>query len=170
MSTDTLDTPAAAAAPDPTEGAAPLVQRLVTQHGARWIGRAQIEDFLAEPGDRVLFFHGDPVRFPEGVDVAVVLPELQRAVNDGRAGGRFQIGVVPRADEDALAARFDVQRWPSLLFLRDGRYVTVVAGMLDWTDYVARVQQALAMPATRTPGIGIRVVRADAGSDAGGCH
>lgn len=169
MSTDTLDTPAAAA-PDPTEGAAPLVQRLVTQHGARWIGRAQIEDFLAEPGDRVLFFHGDPVRFPEGVDVAVVLPELQRAVNDGRAGGRFQIGVVPRADEDALAARFDVQRWPSLLFLRDGRYVTVVAGMLDWTDYVARVQQALAMPATRTPGIGIRVVRADAGSDAGGCH
>lgn len=160
MSTDTLDTPVT----DPTEGAAPLVQRLVTQHGARWIGRPQIEAFLAETGDRVLFFHGDPVRFPEVVDVAVVLPELQRAVQ-----GRFEVGVVPRADEDALAARFDVQRWPSLLFLRDGRYVTVVAGMLDWTDYVARVQQALAMPATRTPGIGIRVVRAD-GGDAGGCH
>lgn len=167
MSTDTLDTPTIA---DPTEGAAPLVQRLVTQHGARWIGRAQIDAFLAEAGDRVLFFHGDPVRFPECVDVAVVLPELQRAVGDGTPGGRFQVGVVPRADEDALAARFDVQRWPSLLFLRDGRYVTVVAGMLDWTDYVARVKEALTLPATRTPGIGIRVVRAGAGADAGGCH
>ncbi|MEK8052005.1 hydrogenase [Ideonella sp. DXS22W] len=166
MSTDTLDTPTTA---DPTDGAAPLVQRLVTQHGARWIGRAQLEAFLAEPGDRVLFFHGDPVRFPEVVDVAVVLPELQRAVADGTPGGRFQVGVVPRADEDALAARFDVQRWPSLLFLRDGRYVTVVAGMLDWLDYVARVNEALALPATRTPGIGVRVVRAGAG-DAAGCR
>jgi hypothetical protein len=32
------------------------------------------------------------------------------------------------------------------------------------------VQQALVMPATRTPGIGIRVVRADGGDAAGGCH
>lgn len=147
---------------DPAADAAPLVARLVQQHGARWIGRAELDAFLAEPGDRVLFFHGDPVRFPEVVDVAVVLPELQRAFP-----GRFQVGVVPRADEDTLAGRLGVQRWPSLLFLRDGRHVTVVAGMLDWTDYLARVAEALALPATRTPGIGIRVVAGDA---AGGCH
>jgi hydrogenase-1 operon protein HyaE len=145
---------------DPT----PLLDRLVRDFGATWITPDTHDAFAQGTGDRVLFFSGDPVRFPEGQDVAVVLPELQRA-----AGGRFQVGVVPRADEDAQAARFDVQRWPSLLFLRDGRYVTVVPGMLDWTDYVARVAEALAMPATRTPGIGIRVVRADAGGDAG-CH
>lgn len=157
MTTDTLDLA------DPAAGAAPLVARLVQQHGARWVGRDGLAAFLAEPGDRVLFFHGDPVRFPEAVDVAVVLPELQRAFP-----GRFEVGVVPRADEDALADRLGVQRWPSLLFLRDGRHVTVVAGMLDWTDYVARVAEALAMPATRTPGVGIRVVAAgQPGADAG---
>jgi len=149
---------------DPRDpGAAPLVARLVHQHGARWVGLAELDAFLAEPGDRVLFFHGDPVRFPEVLDVAVVLPELQRAFP-----GRFQVGVVPRADEDVVAARFAANRWPSLLFLRDGRYVTLVAGMLDWTDYVARVGQALAIPAGRVPGIGIPLVAA--GGQAPGCH
>jgi hydrogenase-1 operon protein HyaE len=145
--------------PDAADGAAPLVARLVSHHGARWIGLAGLPSFLAEAGDRVLFFHGDPVRFPEGVDVAVVLPELQRQTR-----GRFQVGVVPRADEDALAARFGVQRWPSLLFLRNGCYVTVLPGMHDWTDFVDRVGQALALPPGRVPGVGIAVVAADAGA------
>ena len=161
MSTDTL-TPDAPMVRDPEAGAAPLVARLVHQHGARWIGRNELAAFLAEPGDRVLFFHGDPVRFPEVLDVAVVLPELQRAFP-----GRFQIGVVPRADEDALAARFAANRWPSLLFLRDGGYVALVPGMHDWTDYVARVAQALASPVGRVPGIGIAVVGATPAT--GGC-
>lgn len=166
MNTNTLaplaepQTPACA---DPRIGAAPLVARLVEQHGARWIGRAALDAFLAEAGDRVLFFHGDPVRFPELLDVAVVLPELQRAFP-----GRFQLGVVPRADEDAVAARFAANRWPSLLFLRDGHYVTLVAGMLDWSDYVARVAEALALPPGRVPGVGIAVVGAATG--AGSCH
>ena len=163
MSLATLAPESAAPPTDPDPGAAPLVARLVEVHGARWIGRDALDAFLAEPGDRVLFFHGDPVRFPEVLDVAVVLPELQRAFP-----GRFQVGVVPRADEDAVAARFAANRWPSLLFLRDGRYVTLVAGMLDWTDYVARVAEALALPPSRVPGIGIPVVGAATG--ASGCH
>ena len=72
-----------------------------------------------------------------------------------------------RADEDALAARFAVARWPSLLFLRDGQYVGVVAGMLDWTDYLSAVQKLLDTPASRVPGIGIPLVSANSAS---GCH
>lgn len=154
-------------APDPADGAAALVARLVSHHGARWVGQAGLPAWLAEPGDRVLFFHGDPVRFPEAVDVAVVLPELQR-----QFAGRFRVGVVPRADEDAVAARFGVQRWPSLLFLRDGRYVTLLPGMHDWTDFVDRVGQALSLPPSRVPGVGIAVVaaQADAHAGTGPCH
>ncbi|MFO1338543.1 MAG: hydrogenase [Burkholderiaceae bacterium] len=156
MSTDTLERA-------PATDAAPLVARLVSDHGAGWVTAATLDAFAAAPGDRVLFFSGDPVRFPECLDVAVVLPELQRAF-----AGRFVVGVVARADEDDIARRYGANRWPSLVFLRDGRYVTTVAGMLDWTDYLARVAEALAMPASRAPTIGIPLVAA--GGAAPSCH
>jgi len=152
----TLDLPTR----DPAADAAPLVCRLVTDHGGTWVDLDSLDDFLARPGAQVLFFHGDPVRFPEVLDVAVVLPELQRA--HATAGG-FGIGVATRADEDALAGRFGVQRWPSLVFLRDGAYLATVNGMLDWTDFVDRVGEALAAKPGRAPGIGIPVVAAATG-------
>lgn len=138
---------------DPAEGAAPLVQRLVERHGARWVPLAALDDFLATGGDQLLFFHGQPLRFPEGVDVAVVLPELQK-----HFGQRWLIGVVPLADEDAVAARFGVQRWPSLVLLRGGRYLGTLSGMRDWSDYVHDITGVLASTPTRPPGVGIRVV------------
>ena len=72
----------------------------------------------------------------------------------------------PHAQE-AVARRFGSQRWPALVFLRDGQYVTTLAGMHDWTDYLAKVEAALALPTSRAPTIGIPVVTAGAGS---ACH
>jgi hydrogenase-1 operon protein HyaE len=149
-------------APKPVATSA-LIERLVTQFGARWVDAASVDSWAAEGGDRVVLFAGDSVQFPEGLDVAVVLPELQRA-----SPVKFEIGVVAREHEDALARRFGSQRWPTLLFLRDGRYVTTVSGMHDWDIFVDRVAQALAMPVSRAPTIGIPVVGAHAGGSA--CH
>ena len=53
------------------------------------------------------------------------------------------------------------------MFLRDGEYVTTLAGMHDWTDYLERVGEALSMPASRVPGIGIPLVSANS---APSCH
>lgn len=153
MSTDTLD----------QVQAPPLVARLVNSFGATWVDITNAAEFAAGPGERVLFFSGDPVRFPECLDVAVVLPELQAAFP-----GRLHIGVVLPSDEDVVAKRYGAQRWPSLVFLREGRYVTTIAGMLDWTDYVERVTEALDTPTSRVPGIGIAVVSADGGGSS--CH
>ncbi len=143
-----------------------LVERLVEQFGASWVDETSIDAWAAEGGDRVVLFAGDPVQFPEGLDVAVVLPELQRCLP-----GRFKVGVVPREREDKLARRFGSQRWPTLLFLRDGHYVTTVSGMHDWEVFIERVTQALAMPISRAPTIGIPIVSA-ASATAGGasCH
>lgn len=140
----------------------PLVRRLIDAHGAHAIDLATLDAWLARPGDRVLFFSGDAVRFPEGPDVAVVLPELRAA-----HGGGFEIGVVRREDEDAVARRFGAQHWPSLVFLRDGRYVATIAGMKDWGEYMRLVGAALAAPATRAPTVGIPVVSA---APAQGCR
>ena len=139
-----------------------LVQRLVQAHGAQWVGLDDAEAFTAGPGARVLFFCGDPVRFPEALDVAVVLPELRRAHGD-----RFSIGVAAREHEEALARQHGSQRWPALIFLRDGRYLGTLAGMHDWTDYVAQVGEMLARTPTRAP---IGIAAAGTGADAPSCH
>lgn len=140
----------------------PVMQRLVDQFGAARVDSDSLDAFLARAGDRVLLLSGDPVQFPEGLDVAVVLPELRSAV-----GNAFEIGVVPLEHQEAIARRYGSQRWPALVFLRGGQYVTTLAGMHDWIDYVKQVEQALALPVSRPPGIGIPLVSANSAPT---CH
>ena len=149
---------------DIAEAHAPLVQRLARDFGATWVDETTVAEWTAGGGDRVVLLAGDPVRFPEGVDVAAVLPELMKAFPH-----RFTVAVVPRDSEDAVAKRYGSQRWPSLLFFRDGQYVTAIAGMQDWDIYLSGVAAALSMPASRPPTIGIPVVSQGAGSDSA-CH
>lgn len=150
-------------APQTTAEDSPLVERLVAAHGATWVDEGSIGGWSALGGDRVVLFAGDAVRFPEGQDVAVVLPELRRA-----ASRPFEIGVVRRQHEEALARRYGSNRWPTLMFLRDGQYVTTLSGMHDWDVYVKEVERALAAPVSRPPTIGIPVVSASAGMSS--CH
>lgn len=140
----------------------PVMQRLVDQFGATLVESDTIATFLAAPGDQVLLLAGDPVQFPEGLDVAVVLPELR-----AQLGADFAIGVVAPASQEAVARRYGSQRWPALVFLRDGQYVTTLAGMHDWTEYLQLVEAALAAPVSRAPTIGIPVVSANPASS---CH
>lgn len=146
--------------PDLLSQEAPLVRQLVERHGAACVTPALFDAFTARGGDQVLFFGGDPARFPEALDVAVVLPELMKAF-----AGRFTVGVVLRDGEDELARRHGMQRWPALVFLRDGRYVTTIAAMQDWSVYLERVAAALDQPATRAP---IAINGSDASSAS--CH
>lgn len=138
----------------------PLVRRLVDERRASALTLDTLADWAGRPGDHVLFFSGDAAQFGEGPDVAVVLPELQAA-----SGRRFDIGVVPRSEEDAIARRYGVNRWPSLVFVREGGYVGTLSGMRDWSEFVDAVHSTLAAPVTRAP-IAIPVVAAAAPS----CH
>lgn len=139
----------------------PLIQRLIDTTSGAVVRPDDVEAFEALPGEAVLFFGGDPVRFPEALDVAVVLPELHASF-----GQRFRIGVVPRDVEDALAARYSVQRWPSLVFLCDGGYLGTLSGMKDWDVYRREVQQLLAA----TPAPRPRPVIAIRSADTAQCH
>lgn len=170
MNTETLDAASSEAfvklpvqAPRAVPETSPLVERLVSAHGATWVDEKTIDAWAAEGGDRVVLFAGDAVQFPEGQDVAVVLPELQRCFP-----GRFKVAVVPREIEQDLAKRYGSQRWPTLLFLRDGQYVTTLCGMHDWDEYVQEMARCLAMPISRAPTIGIPVVSATASGTS--CH
>jgi hydrogenase-1 operon protein HyaE len=139
----------------------PLVASLI-EHSARpALSVESLADFLDEPGMRVLFCGGDPVQHPECLDVAVVLPELLK-----HYPGRCAIAVADRALEPALQASYGIQRWPSLLFLRDGQYVGAIQGMQDWSVYVQRFMHLLEAPASRPPAIGVAIA-SDPGSH---CH
>lgn len=142
----------------------PLVERLAAHFDATWVDPSTVQAWAAGPGHRVLLLAGDAVRFPEGQDVAAVLPELRRC-----AGVPFAIGIVALADEDGVARRYGVQRWPSLVVLRDGAYLGTLPGMHDWAPFLARLQDLLAQPGTRVPGIGIPLVSAG-GDAATACH
>lgn len=144
--------------------ASPLIERLVSDHGAQWLTADTVADWAAAGGDRIILLAGDPVRFPEALDVAVVLPELV-----AQFPRRFRIGVATRDDEDAIAKRYGSIRWPALVFVRDGQYVTTLSGMLDWDVYVERVGLALTMPTSRAPTVGIPVRNAGAASESS-CH
>lgn len=148
-----------------TNPAPPLVMRLARDFGAAWVDETTVAAWSAGGGDRVVLLAGDPVRFPEGQDVAAVLPELMKSF-----ANRFQIAVVPRDHEDAVARRYGSQRWPTLLFFRDGQYVTAIAGMQDWDVYLNGVAAALAMPPSRPPTIGIPVVSQTGAATDSGCH
>lgn len=158
MTMSTLAEFASTVRPPQAADVPPLLRQLVEVHGADWVDAAGFDAWKSQPGDRVLLIGGDPVRFPECLDVAVVLPELRRHL-----GKRFAMGVARREAEDALGAKLAAPRRPTLVFLRDGQYVTALAGMHDWDVYLREVERALAMPATRVPGIGIAVVSASAG-------
>ena len=166
MNTATETPSCAFALPVPdTNPAPPLVMRLARDFGAAWVEETTVAAWSAGGGDRVVLLAGDPVRFPEGQDVAAVLPELMKSFPN-----RFQIAVVPRDHEDAVARRYGSQRWPTLLFFRDGQYVTAIAGMQDWDVYLNGVAAALTMPPSRPPTIGIPVVSQGSASSDSGCH
>ena len=162
-STEALVTLPVAAPATQSTTSSPLIDRLVSAHGATWLTADNVADWAAGGGDRVILLAGDPVRFPEALDVAVVLPELRQ-----HFAQRFAVGVAVREHEDAIAKRYGSIRWPALVFVRDGQYVTVLSGMLDWDVYVERVTEALTMAASRAPTIGIPV-RNGSASDSS-CH
>ena len=128
----------------------PLIDRLLAVTGGREVRPDDIEAFEQEGGEAVLFFGGDPVRFPEALDVAVVLPELLAALGSSGSTGT-RVGVVPRDVEDALARRYAVQRWPSIVFLRDGGYLGTLSGMHDWDVYLREAAHVLAQAPGRRP-------------------
>lgn len=139
----------------------PLLDRLAQTVGLVLKTEDDLDGWLAEPGNRVLFCGGNPVQYPECLDVAVVLPELLAIHRD-----RLQAAVLAPELEAAAQARYGFNRWPSLVFLRDGDYLGTLSGMQDWIAYVARFCEILAAAPSRPPTVGIPVAAASSPS----CH
>lgn len=139
---------------------AALIERLCVGKGFAPVGPVSAEAFAAG-GDSVLLLLEDPRRAPEAFDLAVILPEILKALP-----GRLRPGVADLEFSRELAREHAIANLPALLFQREGGYVGVLEGLLDWASFLPAVAAMLDAPLSRRPGIGIPV-RAAA---PGGCH
>ena len=121
----------------------PLLDRLTVELGYPTIDESTHDAFVQKTGTSVLFFAGDPQRFRDTTDVAVILPELVKEFP------QLQPGVVAASDEDVLQKRYGFKKWPALVFLRDGGYLGAISGVQDWADYLQRIEQLLSSKPTQ---------------------
>lgn len=138
----------------------PQIERLVKVCSVTRIGKKNCEDYIKDAGCSVLFFVGDPARYPEALDIAVILPEIAKAFP-----GRFRIALVEEDAEKTLQARFGFNVWPALVFLRDGGYVGAMTGVSNWEEFLREAEALMMAPISSPPGIGLPVM-----AESSGCH
>jgi len=131
---------------------APLIDALVQRHGLPLLNATELDAFVAGGAHSLLFLAGDPVKYPEALDVAVILPELTRAF-----AGRFQAAVVAPESEQALQGRYGFSRWPALVLLRGEAYVGAITRVRNWDEYLAELSRLLESEPSRPPAAGIAV-------------
>lgn len=131
----------------------PLIDRLTEELGYPLLNADNYDSFLSEHETVALFFTENPSRFPETLDLAVVLPELEQAFK-----GQFKPAVIDTSCEKQLQKNFDFKVWPALVFLRNGKYLGTLTRILDWSDYMQEIPQILEATPSRNPGLGIPVV------------
>lgn len=127
----------------------PLLTRLHDELGYPSLDLDGHSRFLGSPGVVVLFFPGDPAKFKDTTDVAVVLPEIV-----GAFPGRLRPAVVVDVAADAaLMERYAFSHHPALVFVQNGALLGSICGIRDWMDYVAEVKGMLNRAEGRQPRI-----------------
>lgn len=117
----------------------PLVDLLTDVHGYMRLDHADDRPWLDEPAkDWVVFLPGHGKGNAETADVAVILPELVRALRP-----RLSPAVAGEAAERALLALTGMMSLPALVFLRGDRLLGSIPRVRDWDDYLQRIGEIL---------------------------
>lgn len=124
----------------------PLLQSIIDREGYDVVTHETLDMMASGSEHAMLFFAGDWQRLAESNDVAVVLPELDKALM-----GKVTPLVVGRDSERELQRRFLFNAFPALVFLRRGEYLGVLQGILDWAEYLERIPEILAREPSEPP-------------------
>ena len=120
----------------------PLLQSIIGREGYRVVREEEIDSVAEALPFAMLFVAGDAERLAESNDVAVVVPELEKAL-----GGAVTPLIADRASEREIQRRYRFNAFPVLIFLRHGEYLGTIQRIRDWTDYLREIPEIL----TREP-------------------
>lgn len=138
------------AGPTSLERLETAIGRMTQKNGFERLAAA---DAPCPAGLTALLLTEDPQRNLEVLDACVILPEALKPLGDRVARRVAGPEVAP-----ALMQRYGVARAPAVVFLRDGEFVGVLAGIRDWADYQKEVARLLDGPAQPKPiGIPVRI-------------
>ncbi len=130
----------------------PLIEAMIEQYNYPLLNTDNIDEYIQSQQECVLFFTENPTRFPESDDVAMILPELVKEY-----GNRFSAAVIEQDSQRKLQARYDFREWPTLVFLRKGKYLGAISRVQDWNDYIKKINDLLTSEPKRVLGIGVPI-------------
>ncbi len=116
----------------------PLLKSMIETQGYAALDGPDLEAFINQHDNVILVFAEGIKRIPEADDLAIILPELMHAFP-----GRFRVAVVPFTAHRDFKLKYHFLKLPSLLFLRNGEYVGVISGLMDWSDYLDEINRLL---------------------------
>jgi hydrogenase-1 operon protein HyaE len=116
----------------------PLLQSIIDREGYEIVSHETLASAAQAHEFSMVFFPGDAERLAESNDVAVVLPELGKALM-----GNVATLIVERGSERELQRRYLFNAFPAIVFLRRGDYLGVLQGILDWGDYLEQIPDIL---------------------------
>ncbi|MDE5445585.1 hydrogenase accessory protein [Bradyrhizobium sp. CSA207] len=128
----------------------------LARSGLPEVDAATVDHFLGGADEAgavaVLLSAGDPNRFPEAIDVAVVLPELIAARN------RLRGAIIARDAERVLGERFEVRVQPTLIFVANGKTLGLIAKIQDWSVYADRITKLIDRPRGQGAAVAVTIV------------
>lgn len=131
----TLASPADAPA---RTGFSPLLNAILERHAYQRVDEATLDAVAGAHPIAMLLVSGDWWRLAECDDLAVIVPELDKALD-----GQVAVLVAEREAERALQRRFRFASFPALVFLREGAYLGAMEGVRDWADYLVELPEIL---------------------------
>lgn len=115
----------------------PAFERLFGAEGFRLLREADIEALTKAEGMQLAVFADDPNRMKETIDMAVIAPEIRRALGSAVAGAWFSDMPTGRA----MAARWGIRRLPAVALFRSGVYLGAAEGLMNWDAYLKQLAE-----------------------------
>lgn len=115
----------------------PIIDNMVEKNAVPYIKADNYQSFINNNEFAVLFFAGDPKRYPETNDVAMVLPEIVKEFKS------MACAIVDESFEQELQNQFDFTRWPALAFFTNGQYQGAITGIQNWEDYLQQIPKII---------------------------
>lgn len=129
-----------------------ILERVSSSANIADLNNESFASFIKTEVDTLIFFLDDPVRRPEAMDLAVLIPDIKTL-----CAKEVTCGFLRAESSRQLMPKYGINKLPCILLLRNSEYVGVIIGLKNWNEYQEEITALLAKPTSKAPSIGIAV-------------